>query len=85
VTGGDGVYEGKVQPQFELAEQLFSYIRADQPFQLGQVGDDRGSTADPNAPAPDPSAPPAPPSDAPVLEGVPGQSAADYTCSVANE
>ncbi|HWH97504.1 MAG TPA: LytR family transcriptional regulator, partial [Pseudolysinimonas sp.] len=83
-TGGEGVYEGKVQPREELATQLFDLIRADQPFQFSQIGDDRGSTVDPNAAAPDPSAPPATPSDAPVVD-VPGTSAADYTCSVANE
>ena len=84
-TDGTGVYEGKVEPRFDLAEQLFDLIRADQPFNLAQVGDDRGSTADPKAPAPDPSATPVEPNDAPVIEGIPGQTAADYTCSVANE
>lgn len=85
VTGGEGVYEGKVQPRFELAEELFGYIRADQPFQLAQVGDDRGSVADPNAPPPDPSATPAPPTDGQPVLDMPGQKASDYTCSVANE
>jgi LCP family protein required for cell wall assembly len=84
-TGGTGVYEGKVEPQFDLAAQLFDLIRADQPFNLAQVGDDRGSTTDPNAPAPDPSAAPVEPNGAPVLDGIPGQTAADYTCSIANE
>ena len=84
-TGGEGVYEGKVQPKVELAEQLFDMIRADQPFTLAQIGDDRGSTADPNAPAPDPSATPVDNSELPVLDGIPGQTAADHTCSIANE
>jgi hypothetical protein len=83
-TGGEGVYEGKVQPRVELATQLFDLIRADQPFQFAQIGDDRGSTVDPNAPPPDASAPPVTPTDAPVVD-LPGSSAADYTCSVANE
>ena len=56
VTGGDGVYAGKVQPQQELADELFALIRADQPFVLPQAGDGEGATVDPNAPAPDPSA-----------------------------
>ena len=76
--------DGTVQPRVELATQLFDLIRADQPFQFAQIGDDRGSTLDPNAPVPDPSATPAPPSDAPVVD-LPGSSAADHTCSVANE
>ena len=84
-TGGEGVYAGKVEPNFERAGELFDLIRADQPFTLSQVGDDRGSTANPNAPAPEPSATPVDNTGLPVIEGVPGQSAADYTCSVANE
>ena len=91
-TGGDGVYAGKVQPRVELAEDLFELIRADQPFTLGQVGDGDGSVADPNAPVPDPEAPEPdatepsdPPADLPVVNGLSGQTAADYTCSVANE
>ncbi|MGX5681140.1 LCP family protein [Schumannella luteola] len=85
-TGGDGVYLGKVQPDSYAGEQLMALVRADQPFQLAAAGDDRGSTLDPNAPAPDPSQTPAVDnSGLPVLEGVSGQTAAQYTCSVANE
>ena len=84
-TGGDGIYAGKVEPQLEYADQMFDLIRADQPFTLPKAGDDRGSTIDPNAPAPDPSAPPVDNSGLPVLEGIGGQSAADHTCSIANE
>ena len=86
-TGGDGVYLGKVQPDFAAGDQLMAYVAADQPFNLSAVGDDRGSTVDPNAPVaePDPNAEPVAPVDLPVLEGVTGQKGSDYTCSVANE
>ena len=96
-TGGDGIYAGKVQPDEYAAEQLFAMIASDQPFQLPQAGDGRGSEADPNAPVapvpdpaatPDPEATVAPPVDnstLPVVEGVTGQTAAQYTCSVSNE
>jgi LCP family protein required for cell wall assembly len=84
-TGGSGVYEGRVQPQVEVAEQMLELIRADQPFALAKAGDDRGSTVDPNAPAPDPTATPPDSAGLPVIEGVPGQTAADRTCSIANE
>ena len=96
-TGGDGIYAGKVRPDEFAAEQLFALIASDQPFQLTQAGDGRGSEADPNAPvvpAPDPAATPDPTetpvapidnSGLPVVEGVSGQTAAQYTCSVSNE
>ena len=96
-TGVGGIYQGKVAPVKAKAEQLFSLIRSDTPFALAQAGDGRGSAADPNAPVaqapvPDPAAtapadpaapaaPVTPPAD--VLD-VKGQTAADYTCSVAN-
>ena len=98
-TGGDGIYSGKVRPNFDAADAMFALIAADQPFQLAQAGDDRGSTADPNAPVapvpppvdptatPDPSATPVTPIDnsgLPLVEGVSGQTAAQYTCSVSN-
>lgn len=96
-TGGSGVYTGKVQPDFFTGDQLMAYVMADQPFGLTQAGDGRGSTVDPNAPVAeqpttpetpqtDPSATPTEPvAEKPVLDGVNGQTAADYTCSVANE
>ncbi len=84
-TGGDGVYLGKVRPDTVAGDQLMAYVAADQPFVLAAAGDDRGSTVDPNAPAPAPSAAPIDNSGLPVLEGVTGQTAAQYTCSVANE
>ena len=83
-TGGEGVYFGKVAPDTASAEELLAYVRADQPFALANVGDDRGSTLDPNAPPPDPSAAPVDPN-LPVLEGFRGQKASDYTCSIAND
>lgn len=96
-TGVGGIYEGKVAPVVGKATALFTKIKADEPFSLASVGDGRGSAADPNAPVaspvvPDPAATgtpapvataatPAAPLD--VLD-VRGQTAADYTCSVAN-
>ena len=92
-TGGDGVYLGKVQPNMAAGDQLMAYVAADQPFNLAAIGDDRGSTVDPNAPVAEPTEPdpnaeptePVEPVDLPVLEGVTGQPASAHTCSVANE
>lgn len=97
-TGGTGIYTGKVQPITATAEALFDAIRADLPIALdaSAVGANGGSTLDPNAPAPtepDPSASPDPTATAApeepgptaqVIPGVKGQSAAQYTCAVAN-
>jgi LCP family protein required for cell wall assembly len=90
-TGVGGVYSGKVAPLATPASALFAAIKADQPFSLDS-GTGRGSVADPNAPAA--SASPAPSasssagttSDAPAqaIQGVLGQTAADYTCSKVN-
>lgn len=87
VTGGEGVYAGKVQPVQWAADQLFAQIQADQPFQLSAVGDGRGSENDPNAPVADPNAeqPAVDNSGLPVVDGVSGQTAAQYSCSIANE
>jgi LCP family protein required for cell wall assembly len=90
-TGGTGVYAGKVRPLTETGDAMMALIAADQPFVLSAAGDDSGSTADPNAPVPDPNAttdPSAVPVDntgLPVVEGVRGQTAADYTCSITQE
>ncbi len=83
-TGGDGVYLGKVAPNTYLGDQLMAYVAADQPFVLDAAGDDRGSTIDPNAPVvePDPSVDT---SGRPLLSGITGQTAAQYTCSVSND
>ena len=96
VTGQPGVYSGKVAPVKSAANALFAKIQADQPFSLQAGNTGVGSVANPNAPVttPDPSASPsasAPATEAPVVEapaevlpGIKGQSAADYTCSKAN-
>jgi LCP family protein required for cell wall assembly len=97
-TGGTGIYAGKVQPITSTAKLLFDAIKADVPIALdaNAVGANGGSTLDPNAPAPetpDPSATPDPtetaePEDpgpaAQLIPGVKGQTANQYTCSVAN-
>ena len=91
-TGGTGIYSGKVQPQEALGDALMAQIASDQPFLLESAGDGRGSELNPNAPvpvAPDPTAtgtPAVAPIDntgLPVVQGVRGQTAADYTCSIA--
>lgn len=89
-TGGEGIYAGKVQPVEWAADQLFAQIASDQPFLLEAAGDDRGSTIDPNASAQEQVDQPGlgEPVDntgLPVVSGVRGQTAADYTCSIANE
>ncbi len=90
-TGSDGVYTGKVKPNQYAGDALMNYIKSDQPFTLTAAGDNRGSTVDPNAPvvpvAPTTGAPTAPATDAPVLpvlDGVSGQTAAQYTCTITN-
>ncbi|QOD93794.1 MULTISPECIES: LCP family protein [Microcella] len=95
-TGGTGVYSGKVQPIEWQASALLEKIRNDESFALQEGETGIGSALDPNAPAPEPTTPAPTGSAAPtvppladeepaeVLEGVKGQTAADYTCSVAN-
>ena len=86
-TGGTGLYEGKVQPTTSLATALFAKIKADEPFSLEAGKTGRGSVTNPDAPAATaaPTTDAAAPGDpAPVLQGVLGQSAADYTCSKVN-
>ncbi len=91
-TGADGVYSGKVAPVKAKAQELFDLIESDTPFALAAVGDDKGSTLDPNAPVADPATPDpaatADPSAAATAPAAPvetlditGQTAADYTCS----
>jgi LCP family protein required for cell wall assembly len=90
-TGGTGVYAGKVQPSRGLATTLFAAIKADKPIGLDANsvgGDTAGSTLDPNAPAatatPNPTATDGAGGDSTtVISGVKGQTAAQYTCSVA--
>jgi len=88
-TGGSGIYAGKVQPNRTLGDQLMALVAADQPFLLAETGDGSGSTVDPNAAplTPDPNSTTAPIDNTglPVLEGVPGQTAADQTCSITQD
>jgi len=86
-TGGEGVYSGKVQPVQWAADALFAQIASDQPFVLESAGDGQGSTIDPNASAQeqvDEASTAAPVSNEglPVISGVSGQTAADFTCSI---
>lgn len=83
----EGIYAGKVKPNTVLGDQLMQYVLADQPFALDSAGDGEGSELNPNAtPLPaDPSAAPIDNSTLPVLSGVRGQTAADQTCSIAND
>ncbi|MEQ1735482.1 MAG: LCP family protein [Rhodoglobus sp.] len=83
-TGGTGIYAGKVRPDRTRGDAMMALIAADQPFTLAETTDGTGSTLDPNAPVatPDPSAVPIDNSGLPVVEGVRGQTAADYSCSI---
>jgi LCP family protein required for cell wall assembly len=83
-TGSDGIYTGKVRPDLALGDEMMALIAADQPFVLAQTTDGDGAVVDPNAPVavPDPTAAPIDNSGLPVLDGVRGQTAADYSCSV---
>ncbi len=86
-TGGSGVYAGKVRPDTTTGDAMMALIAADQPFQLAEATDGRGSTLDPNAPVatPDPSAAPVDNSTLPVVDGVRGQTAANYSCSITQD
>lgn len=76
---------GNAQPNTTAGDQLFEYIRADQPFVLEAVGDDRGSTVDTSQSlTEEEQSELADNSGLPTLEGVSGQTAADFSCSVAN-
>ncbi len=81
-TGQPGVYLGKVAPIKYAADALFAKISADQPFILEAGNTGSGSVANPNAPT---DVPESTTDGVEVLEGVKGQSAADYTCSNAND
>jgi len=91
------MYLGKVAPIQSVADALFAVIKADKPLGLDASsleGAHGGSTEDPNAPKPTSTPTPTPTAsadpDAPhtvkpvVVPGVKGQTAAQYTCSVAN-
>jgi LCP family protein required for cell wall assembly len=83
----EGIYAGKVKPNTRVGDELMALVAADQPFVLAETTDGAGSELNPNAPAPDPNATAAPVDNTglPVLGGVRGQTAADYTCSIAND
>jgi len=99
-TGVGGIYQGKVAPIKDVAAALFAVIKEDKPLGLDDHsldGAHGGSTLDPNAPSTSDTTPPtdgadpsetAEPADpgvqAVVVPGVKGQTAAQYTCSVAN-
>ncbi|MEO8528616.1 MAG: LCP family protein, partial [Pseudolysinimonas sp.] len=92
-TGGEGIFEGKVEPVKSVANALFAAIKADQPIGLDAnalEGAHGGSALDPNAPAPtgsptpDPTATAEPVTETTVIPGLKGQNAATYTCSVHN-
>lgn len=80
-TGQGGVYSGKVAPITSVADKLFAKIRADEPFVLAQGSTGNGSVVNPNAPE---ATEESTTEGLEVLQGVKGQSAADYTCSKAN-
>jgi len=86
LTGQSGIYAGKVKPNEVLGDEMMDLIAADQPFLLESAGDGRGSELNPDAPVPDPASSTAPVDNTglPVVEGVSGQTAADYTCSIGN-
>ncbi|WP_382309333.1 LCP family protein [Herbiconiux sp. UC225_62] len=70
VTGGDGVYAGKVEPLYDDAAVLFSAIQADQPVTTADPANTGiGAVVDPNAPATAAPATPAPSTDATPAPG----------------
>ena len=80
----EGVYAGKVKPDTYRGDKMIAYIAADQPFVLDAAGDGQGTQVNTNAPVAtaDPTAAPVSNAGLPVLSGVRGQTAADYTCSI---
>ena len=100
-TGGTGIYAGKVRPNLALGDEMMALVRADQPFVLAAAGDGKGSEEvappvttpvkkpiDLTNPDPVVTEEPVAPVDntgLPVLSGVRGQTAANYTCSISNE
>jgi hypothetical protein len=87
---------GKLAPEEGVASALFAAIAADSPFGLGQQVERPGATEDPNAPeadepdsgdetgTPSPTGSATPEPELPTIEGLPGQTAAERTCSVAS-
>jgi len=96
-TGQGGIYEGKVAPLAAQANELFQYIKDDEPFKLAAETDGRGAVVDPDAdksddkgddePSSSSTADPDEQTDSSDDEDVKtfngrGQSAATETCSV---
>lgn len=79
-TGVGGVYKSKVAPLTALADQLFSALKKDKPFQLDGDATGVGSTVTGEAPDPNSTAEP----EGKVISGLKGQSASQVTCAVAN-
>jgi LCP family protein required for cell wall assembly len=91
---------GKLAPENAVASALFAAISADEPFGLGSQEERPGAVADPDAPeetaepdpdegegstaTPTPSESATPDPEPPTIEGLPGQTAAERTCSVAS-
>jgi LCP family protein required for cell wall assembly len=84
-TGVGGVYQGKVAPIQSEADALFALIKADKPFTLAATDLNRGSVKDPNKHSSTPTSTATPSKNVTVLNGIVGQSAAQYTCSKANK
>ncbi|MEX1078227.1 MAG: LCP family protein [Homoserinimonas sp.] len=89
-TGQGGIYLGKVAPITSAADRLIAKIQADKPFTLAEGATGRGSVLNPDAPT-QPAVPTAegetpvdPGAPSEQLNGVLGQTAADHTCSKAN-
>jgi len=81
-----GSDNGNAIPDTAAGDELMSYIAADQPFNLATVGRPGATEPDPTATlTPEQQQELADNSNLPTLEGVQGQTAADYTCSVPNE
>jgi LCP family protein required for cell wall assembly len=84
----------RVVPDQRLAEKLWAALAANQPIELTNDQNNTGGvvTVDPQpteapvetAPTPGTSATPAPTEEAVALDDIPGQSAADQTCSAGN-
>jgi LCP family protein required for cell wall assembly len=84
-TAGVGIYAGKVQPLTAVAAPMFALLKADKPFKLGTATGNRGSVAEKDPPPTATStATPAPStSNEPTINGVVGQTSAQYMCSKA--
>jgi len=86
----DPADENRVVPDERLAEKLWAALAANQPIELTNDQNNTGGviTVDPQpvetTPTPGTSATPAPTEAAVALDDIPGQSAADQTCSAGN-